>query len=93
MNNIPTAEELIYKKDNVFFVDSPSTQGTAIDIDSVKELMIEFTKLHLEAALKTVIENVVMEDVGEINSEGEWNEYYIIDKKSILNAYPIENIK
>jgi hypothetical protein len=90
MNNIPTAEEFL--KDKVY-ITKDNIEDVHDSLITVTNAMIEFTKLHLEAALKTVIENVVMEDVGEINSEGEWNEYYIIDKKSILNAYPLENIK
>jgi hypothetical protein len=49
---IPTAEEVIYYKDQIFFNDSPDTQGTAIEVDSVKELLNDFTNLHLDNAIK-----------------------------------------
>jgi hypothetical protein len=48
---------------------------------NVKRVMIEFAKLHVEAALTHVYEKIDIEEV----QDG--------IKDSILNAYPIENIK
>lgn len=53
----------------------------------IAEYMIEFAKMHVEAALKLASEN----------AENKWIKYtehdYEIDKNSILNAYPLTNIK
>jgi hypothetical protein len=46
--------------------------------------MIEFAKLHVEAALKEAAEKAITEEV--------WGDYYV-DKKSILNSYPLTSIK
>jgi hypothetical protein len=47
-------------------------------------MMIEFAKLHVQAALKEAAEKAVTEEV--------WGDYYV-DKNSILNSYPLTNIK
>jgi hypothetical protein len=49
--------------------------------------MIEFAKLHREAILKEASENT--DTIYRGDSFGD----YIVDKDSILNAYPPENIK
>ena len=51
------------------------------------EAMIEFARLHTKQALKEASENV--EHLWDDNE----NELFDIDKDSILNAYPLENIK
>ena len=89
--NTPTAEEFM----NSFpFGKRLSTQ----------DLMIEFAKLHVEAALKAVNENVKLLVVNhEEHREPEEGEdlldYYecgsdtiYVSSSSILNAYPLNNI-
>ena len=86
-NKIPTAE--------TFLVESRIAGATA------KKVMIEFAKLHVQAALETAFLNSEMRV-----SENDTNEYpsftdryddgYVtitVSKDSILNAYPLENIK
>jgi|694.fasta_scaffold06104_22 hypothetical protein len=74
MEKIPTAEEFIKEAQS-----NPSKGWTA------RKLMIEFAKLHVEAALKAAAENV------------QTNYFYTeddpIDKDSILNSYPPNLIK
>ena len=73
MEKVPTACEFI-----------TSTPGHLTgDVDD-ETLMIEFAKMHVEAALKAAIENV---EVGMIGN------FALIDDKSIINSYPLENIK
>ena len=67
---IPTAEE---------FMNRPF--GQRLD---TQELMIEFAKLHVEAALEAASKNVEVNG----NIPQDW-----IDRQSILDAYPLENIK
>jgi hypothetical protein len=55
---------------------------------TLKWAMIEFAKLHVEAALKAAVDNVEMYD---FDSHGEYCPD--IDDESILNSYPLENIK
>jgi hypothetical protein len=59
---------------------------------SLDEKLITFAKLHVEAALKNASENVQ----AFVDSNGEWvssNVTAVINKNSILNSYPLENIK
>ena len=49
------------------------------------EAMIEFAKLHVEAALKEASEEAYVEVL-------DYNDYEV-NKQSILDAYPLENIK
>jgi hypothetical protein len=55
---------------------------------TLKWAMIEFAKLHVEAALKAAVDNVQMYD---FNERGEFGRG--INAESILNSYPLENIK
>ena len=77
MEKIPTATK---------FLDEKGKYLLNGDVD-ITRTMIEFAKLHVEAALKAASENV----------ETKWVEYtdhdYEIDKESILNSYPSTNIK
>jgi hypothetical protein len=50
----------------------------------IKTAMIEFAKLHVEAALKAAIKNA------EIDY---WRGECILDDDSILNSYPLDKIK
>ena len=73
MSKIPTAEE--FCNERLGF----EQYGT-----DVPYFMIEFTKFHVEAALKKASEKVIIEDDPF---------EYELDENSILNAYPLENIK
>jgi len=57
---------------------------SALALQDLTDLMISFAALHVQAALKEASKNVVI--------EGNSFEYEL-DKNSILNAYPLENIK
>ena len=81
-NKIPTAEEFLIKE---------NLPTDILSGDDINYAMIEFAKLHVEVALKEASENADMD-----------NEYYQslqegtsggIDIESILNAYPLTNIK
>ena len=60
------------------------TTGCVMNHRDIKTAMIEFAKLHVKLALKQASENVII--------DGHPFEYEL-DKDSILNAYPLENIK
>lgn len=78
MEKMPTAWEIFNKY---------SDKANRIQEMHFEEMMIEFAKLHVEAALKAAVEN----------AETKWIKYtdndYEVDEDSILNSYPIENIK
>lgn len=54
-----------------------------VDVDTCAKLMIEFAKMHVEAALKEAADQV---DTGN-------QDFTYIDRETILNAYPLTNIK
>ena len=94
MSKIPTAEEILIKESILLKTIEESGNfplnltrdthiGTAKDI---KKAMIEFAKLHVEAALKEANRKVIVTyyyDEGGIR----------VNKDSILNAYPLNLIK
>lgn len=82
MSKIPTAEEFLNQK--------PFLNGmTRMD---QRIAMIEFAKLHVEAALKEASEKA--ETDYELGNPYDANSRYeIVNKNSILNAYSLENIK
>jgi hypothetical protein len=77
MKEIPTAEDVMIP---YFLYDNE-------DKDLIKSAMIEFAKLHVEAALKEVTEKLYFRD-----SDG-----YVIrseeSNKLVLKSYPLTNIK
>jgi len=52
----------------------------------IKEALIEFAKLHVEAALKEASKKAEAK-----NGPGEWS-YLYVDENSIINSYPLTNI-
>ena len=73
--------------------------------NGIELLMIEFAKLHVQAALKAAAEEAkVCKDMGELENGNvsfeitecyyDENDYPIyVEEDSILTAYPLENIK
>ena len=57
------------------------------------EAMIEFAKLHVEAALKEASEKAKTFDIYNESCGDVECKVTFIKKDSILNAYPLENIK
>ena len=85
-----TAEEFL-KKDNGFddediklLIKSLKTKNI-MDISDIYVTMIEFAKIHVQAAIEAAFEN----------SQVDWidGEYWETNEKSILNAYSLTNIK
>lgn len=80
---IPTAEEFL--------------RGKPFSIESIYSNMIQFAKLHVEAALKEASETATInKNKGQVTGREFGNVTdgsYSINQPSILNAYPLENIK
>jgi hypothetical protein len=84
MAEIPTAEKFLIINDDKDFKLSMSGRN-------VSEMMIAFAKLHVEAALKEASEKA---DTIYVEEDGcATGDYYEVDKDSILNSYPLTNIK
>ena len=87
---IPKAEEFI--KSTELVVKFDNTQGCILE-EELPSLFIEFAKLHVEAALEAASGKVQLSPelydfVSDSWESGQW-----FDKKSILTAYPLDNIK
>ena len=87
-----TAEVLINR--SLYVTDDGEPNSVHDSVESVKEAMIEFAKYHVEQALKAADNNATIDIIDrEEISEGSFRPIYGVDSKSILNAYPLENIK
>jgi hypothetical protein len=99
--SIPTAEEWLSNNKEMSMYDVAShDEGGYLGIDekALYKIMNEYanlkSKLHVEAALKEASEQAKTEVVLKRNKVSFSAEYdKVIDKNSILNAYPLENIK
>lgn len=82
-----TAKEFLRNKKNVIGLRSQASplgsEGTEI------EVMIEFAQYHVTEALKAASEKaeIELDDLGILGT------HYVVNKESILTAYPLENIK
>ena len=76
MNKIPTAEEFLTISDEFEVLETRKQE------EVVTKTMIEFAKLHVEAALKEA----------EIAGQNNWGNSKKM-KDAILNSYLLENIK
>lgn len=85
---IPTAEEYSKQKNLHGAILEPSPYYWK----RVRESMIEFAKLHCEAQLEAIREKSKLIWSSEI-SQMAYNDEVWIDDESIINSYPLENIK
>ena len=85
LDNMITAEELL---DNIEIWD-----GVFVHSKNAKQAMIEFAKLHVEAALKKASEEAKTFDVYNESCGDLECKVTFIKKDSILNSYSLENIK
>jgi len=80
--SIPTAKQFLSNNAQRF-------QSTSVD-----EWLIEFAKLHVEAALKAASDKAEITPIDHVEiSEGSFRPIWGVDDNSILNAYPLTNIK
>ena len=82
--NIPTAEEFLedfdYKNQEL---------GTDINYPMIERCMVEFAKIHVAAALNEAANEADVEAVDADMYGVIWG----VDVNTILNAYPLTNIK
>lgn len=89
-NNIPTAEEYL-KSSDTYDKDYPT-----VSLHDAEQRMIEFAKMHVEAALKEASkEATINKNKGEVTARTFGNVIdgtYSINKQSILNSYSLDNV-
>lgn len=81
MEKMPTADEFLNKEYYHIVLDS---KDTWVNVGDIERAMIEFAKLHVEAALYVASERADLTDNGR---------FPYVDKDSILNSYSLDNIK
>ena len=82
-----TAEEFLIEKNYPLY-----NEFGGLGMYYVKEAMIEFAKMHVQEALR--LASVEAEVEHELSNPYDPNsEYQIVNKDSILNAYPLDLIK
>jgi hypothetical protein len=86
MEKIPTAKEIILKHCNTKTNDYGTFFSSISDSQCINA-MIEFTKLHVEQALKEALESIPC--LGSSSDIASYEEV----RDAVLNSYPIENIK
>jgi len=79
---IPTAEEFLKQRDCI-----NSTEDFFNDVQPID--LIEFAKLHTQAALKAAAESAKI--INKPRFPGDYNP--VVDEDSILDAYPLNNVK
>ena len=88
---VPTAEEFLQDSFTISHFYNDKYDRMSCFSDDVQQAMIEFAKLHVEAALKEASKKakvrIIQGDFGVFDTRPS------VKKNSILNAYPLENIK
>lgn len=86
MEKIPTAEEFFSKDNGLYTVYSVKDKDGNFQSVCSYEKAVEFAKLHVEAALKEVLENVPYLASTDTVSNSQI-------KEAILNSYSLDNVK
>ena len=87
MSKIPTAEEFLKSKD--YNLGGNEELADGLLTNNVIEDMIEFARKHVIAALKEASK----EAEGDMIFTEDGDKFIKVNKNSILDAYPLENIK
>lgn len=85
LDKIPAAEEFLIASEAYFNQDNAPQNLNA-------EMLKAFAKLHVTAALRAAADNAKIDTDPFDEDEGSWI-FMEINKDSILNAYPLDNIK
>lgn len=91
-----TSDDLISKAPKIFFDEFPESTGIAIEVDDVKEMLIQFAQYHVLEALRLANKKAKIKKVytGKVKPGFSAKKLIdTIDASSILKAYSIDNIK
>jgi hypothetical protein len=80
MNELLTAEEIL----KLNFYNGSYVELYSGDFEDVRHIMIQFAIMHCTKQLELILENIII--------DGNKHEYEL-DTNSIINAYPLTNIK
>lgn len=92
---VTTALDVLHNQSPSGYCEGSTFSNSYYENDEIVIAMIEFAKLHVQEALKQASEKVEM--ITDENQDFRLQSCncidYVLDTKSILNAYPLENIK
>jgi hypothetical protein len=93
---LPTAKEwlLNHKELSIYHLEEYDEGGyLGVNEEALYKIMIEFAKLYVQEALKVASENAKTKTEEDyLPRQGEYVYTQVIDKDSILNAYPLDKI-
>ena len=89
MEKVQSAEDFLQDHLQISHFYDDKTENMVCYSADVQKAMIEFAKLHVEAALKAASEGQIERDLYMMREYGESMDW----KSSIINSYPLENIK
>ena len=84
---MPSAEDFLQDHLEISHFYDDKTENMVCYSDDVQKAMIEFAKLHVEAALKEALESIPC-----LGSSSDIASYEEVEE-AVLTAYPLENIK
>lgn len=90
-NKLPTAEEFLNEHHQISHYYDDKGKQMVVPDSQVQQAMIEFTKLHVQAALEAAAEQSRLKKDCVYNDAQECRT--VVNKQSILNAYPENLIK
>jgi hypothetical protein len=96
MSTVPTAKEWLenHKELSIHDIEGYDEGGyVGVDKEALYKIMVEFAKFHVGLALEIASENAITKDYEEYQYGGGYITEQVIDEDSILNAYPLTNIK
>jgi hypothetical protein len=89
-NKIPSAEEFLKSRNIHVFDGNEGLHEKNFNV--IKNSLVSFAKIHVEAALKAASGKATTKNIWEGNTGSEYCDV-VVDKNSILNSYPLKNIK
>ena len=91
---LPTAKEwlLNHKELSIYHLEEYDEGGyLGVNEEALYKIMIEFAKLHCEEQSKAILEKAKVKKT--VTSGGIRSIKHVVDKDSILTAYPLDKIK
>jgi hypothetical protein len=79
-----TTNDLILKANTVAYEEYPDSYSSAIELEDVRDMLIEFAQFHVTEALKAALEDIPYGGSDSISYD---------DVEHILESYPLTNIK
>ncbi len=93
MPKVPTAEEFLAKIDTDIYADGPVSSESGYSYKSVHKMLKVFAKIHVKAALEEASKRVTANSVTPVMGGKPIFKKVRVNTDSILNAYPLTNIK